>query len=159
MQTTNANLMADVIENIKLILQLQSLFSIHLVLHRLYRWITSLLSQMLCISLNVIYNVYPAWLFSVHCVQEVGLKIEFRFYGFDDFRKKLVSGHYMSNLLTVMSENHKRYIFRILPVNVPSFYVTEKCNSWIFVYHWRILCSLSMLKSFKMILNSMAFFK
>ena len=49
----------------------------HLVLHIFYRWIISLtkhmidslLSLMFCINLNLIYNVYPARIFSVHCVK------------------------------------------------------------------------------------------
>ena len=59
--------------------------------------IASLLSLMFFINLNFIYNVYPAWIFSVHCVKEVDwkstLKSEFQSYVFDDVRKKLVSAH------------------------------------------------------------------
>ena len=111
-------------------------FSIHLVLHRLYRWIisltkymiASLLSLMFSINLNLIYNVYPAWIFSVHCVKEVDwkstLKLEFQSYVFDDLRNKLVSAHctVTSNVLNVTDENHKRCIFPILPVNVQQSY-------------------------------------
>ena len=98
MERTNTNLVA--VKNIWLKLLFQSWFSVYLVLHRLNRWIisltkyiiASLLSLMFFINLNFIYNVYPAWIFSVHCVKEVDwkstLKSEFQSYVFDDVRKK-----------------------------------------------------------------------
>ena len=67
MLRTNTNLITDVVENIGLKLLFQSRFSIHLVLHRLYRriismtktMIASLLSLLFCINFNLISNVYP----------------------------------------------------------------------------------------------------
>ena len=143
MERTNTNLVA--VKNIWLKLLFQSWFSVHLVLHRLYRWIisltkymiASLLSLMFFINLNFIYNVYPAWIFSVHCVKEVDwkstLKSEFQSYVFDDVRKtvSLRPLHCDVDVLTVTDENHKRYIFPILPFNVPRSY-TLLC--WFF-YH------------------------
>ena len=59
--------------------RIESLYLIHLDLHRIYRWIisltkymiVSLLSLLFCINLNLIYNIYPARIFSAHCVNEV----------------------------------------------------------------------------------------
>ena len=100
MQRTNTNLMTDVVENIGLKLLFQSWFSIQLVLLRLYRkiismtktMIASLLSLLFCINFNLIYNVYPTWIFSVLCVNGVDWKRIFNPV-FDDVCKKLASAH------------------------------------------------------------------
>ena len=129
MLRTNTNLITDVVENIGLKLLFQSRFSIHLVLHRLYRriismtktMIASLLSLLFCINFNLISNVYPNILFSMR--KRGGLKTDFQSYVFYDVRNKLASAHctVTSNILTVTDETYKRFIFPILPVNVLRF--------------------------------------
>ena len=127
--------MADVNENIGLKLLFQSWFSIYLVLHRSYRWIinltkymiASLLSLTVCIILNLNY-IYVAWIFSVHCIKEVDWKLTLNrnFNPMCSVTSSISSSHCTatSNVLTVAVENHKWFIFPILPVNVLQSY----CN-------------------------------
>ena len=76
--------------------------------------IVSLLSQIVRINLNLIYNFLACMniLISMHKI----------LYVFDDVRNKLVSAAcaLTLNVFIVANENHKRCLFRILSVNVPS---------------------------------------
>ena len=87
---------------------------------------------MSCIDLYLIEKVYPAKFFSIHCVNTSRLKLSFQSNVFDDVRNKLVSAHcpVTVNVLTMTDENHKRCIFRILPVNVPRSYMHCLCQDW-----------------------------
>ena len=119
-------LVADVVGNIGLKLKFSSWFSIHLLLHRLHRFLLSNKSN--TIESNVSHRSVSYWerlsckiQWSIHCVNTSGLKREFQSNVFDDVRNKVVSVHFTvtSNVMTVTDENHKRCIFPFLPVNVP----------------------------------------
>ena len=79
-------LVADVVENIRLKLQYSSWFSIRLLLHRLYRFFHQINSIYECViiesnvlqwNLYLIEKVYPAKSFSIHRVNTSGLKLNF----------------------------------------------------------------------------------
>ena len=75
---------ADVVKNIGLKLQFSSWFSIHSLIHGLYRFYyqikfinVSLLNLMFCIDLYLIEKVYLANFFSIHCEPISGLKLNY----------------------------------------------------------------------------------
>ena len=59
-----------------------------------------------CIDLYLIEKVYPAKLFSIHCVNTSGLKLNFEKGIFDNDRNKLVTGQctVTSSVSTVTDE-------------------------------------------------------
>ena len=78
------------------------------------------MNLMPCIDLYLTEKVYPENFFSIQVIESR----EYQFKVFDDVRNKLISSHctVTLNVLTVTDENHKRCIFQILLVNVPSSY-------------------------------------